>query len=90
MVWTPGEDGLHLPGDVRDDLLQLPLGPLDIVSLVGEVGVSFVDPLILLDGPQIYGAQAGDGPLQLPDAPAALGTDSISTRCCLAASWDSS
>ena len=69
----PGEDGLHLPGDVRDDLLQLPLGPLDIVSLVGEVGVSFVDPLILLDGPQIYGAQAGDGPLQLPDAPAGLG-----------------
>ena len=69
----PGEDGLHLPGNLGDHVLQLLLGGLHVVPLVGEVGVPLVDPLKLLDGPHVHIAQGGDVLFQLGDAAAGLG-----------------
>ena len=60
-----GENGLHFPGDLGDDLLQLLLGPAHVVPLVGEVSIALVDPVELLDGVQVDVAQAGDAPLEL-------------------------
>ncbi len=62
-----GEDDAHLLGDLGDDALQLGLGPLHVVTLLGQVGIALVDTLILLDGVQIDVAQTGDGSLEFAD-----------------------
>ena len=68
-----GENLGHLLSDLADDVLQLALGLLHIVALVRQVGVAGVHPLELVDGPDVWGAQGGDVPLQLPDPPVGLG-----------------
>ena len=68
-----GKNRPHLPGDLGDDLLQLLLGPLDVIPLVGEIGIPLVDPVKLLDGVQVDVAQAGDAPLELPHPLLGLG-----------------
>ena len=50
----PGEDGLHLPGDLGDDGLQLLFGLLHVVPLVRQIGVPLIHPLELLDGPHVH------------------------------------
>ena len=59
----------HFLGNVPDDALQLPLGGEHIVPLPGQILVALVDPGVFVDGSQVGGAQAGDLPLQLSDAP---------------------
>ena len=68
-----GKNGFHFGGDVRNDVLQLPLGLLHVVPLVPEVGIPLVDPLELVDGVQIDVAQARDGAFELPNPPLGLG-----------------
>ena len=63
----PGKDGLHLARDIGNDSLQLLLGLLHVVTLVGEVGISLVDALKLLNRIQIDVSQRGNRTLELCD-----------------------
>ena len=85
-----GENLGHLLRDLADDVLQLALGLLHIVALVRQVGVAGVHPLELVDGPDVWGAQGGDVPLQLPDPPVGLGHALQLDPLCLASEWESS
>lgn len=69
----PAEDGLHLPGDAVDDPLQLLAGNLHVGLLVGEVAVALLHPLVLLQSPQVHGAQGLDGPVELGGLALGLG-----------------
>ena len=68
-----GEDHRHLPGDLLNDTQQLVLGLFHVAALLGEVGIAGIDPLELVDGTDIGGAQRLDGPVQLGDAAGGLG-----------------
>ena len=68
-----GKNSAHLLRNIGDDALQLLLGLLHIVPLVGEVGITLVDALELVDGVQVDITQSGDGLFQFAHPALSLG-----------------
>ena len=60
-----GKNFGHLLRDLPDDAGQLALGFLHVVPLIRQICIPSVDPLELVDGPHIDGAETVDLPFQL-------------------------
>ena len=68
-----GKNAGHLLGDLVDNAQQLLLGLLHIAALFGQVGISGVHPVELLDGADVGRTQRLDLPVQFGNAPGSLG-----------------
>ena len=75
-----GKNFGHLLRDLPDDAGQLALGFLHVVPLIRQICIPSVDPLELVDGPHIDGAETVDLPFQLRHPAGRLGTLSSSIR----------
>ena len=67
------EHGLHLPGNVPDDVQKLFLRLLHVVPLLAQKLIAAVDAPVFLDGAQVRRAEGVDLPAQLGDLLVGLG-----------------